>query len=422
MYAADGRRLYGVSMSHTGAVPYGDNSITSPPARPATPPPINEEEAYRKNLRRWLDGDTDQKGDARQFFRHAFASSAVVETIEEVESVGGGTRFWQHEFRKAHQFLSSALSDGLSDFDFKGVLELILSCRSGSPYPLAEILVRHGRNASVFRQSLICYALGEIASAPHGSVTDFLESRGHSPIWPIRLQAALARFKTFVKAEGLYRINHEGQSTVDYDAVVGSLITPMSKSGRLICLLAFASILSGPDVGSLARPFQSNYAALQTQIEGLCLAFLKDDAKRSKATTLKQLIQTNDYVGVCVLVALDLDGGDQHPLHAALMDNCCNGSIVAAGHDQASRHLAMCFLLKKEHRKAFEIAEAVAARNPDWVDAQILVAQILGDTPGAEEEAAQKVAIIRRAYKMTPEGEARLAAAEAEIANRKGST
>jgi len=47
---------------------------------------------------------------------------------------------------------------------------------------------------------------------------------------------------------------------------------------------------------------------------------------------------------------------------------------------------------------------------------------ILGDTPGAEEEAAQKVASLRRAYKLTTEGEARLAAVEAEIAKRKGSS
>jgi hypothetical protein len=422
MYAADGQRLSGVSMSrHTAAVPYAGNHAASPPVSPA-PPPINDEEAYRKNLARWLDGDDNQKADARQFFRHAFAGSPPVETIEEVERFGGSARFSQHEFRKAHQFLSSTMSDGLSDFGFKGVLELILSCGSGWPYPLAEILVRHGRDASLFRQWLICYALGEIGSAPHDSVTEFLQARAHSPSWPIRLQAAIARFKTFVKAEGIYRINHQGQSTADYGAFVDSLTAPMSAPERLICLLAFASLLSGRGLGWLSRqsqPFHGNYAALQTEIEALCLPFLKDDAKKSKATKLRQLIQTNDYVGVCLLVTLDLDGGDQHPLHAALMDNCCNGSI-AAEHDHASRHLALCFHLKKEHRMAFEVADPLAARNPDRLDLQILVAQILGDSPGAEEEAAQKVASIRRAYKLATEDEAHLAAVEAEIAKRKG--
>ncbi len=305
--------------------------------------------------------------------------------IEEVDRFGTGQHMSRHEFRKAHQFLSSTLSNGLSDSDFKGMLELILSCRGGWPYPLAEVLVRHGRNASVFRQWLICYALGEIGSAPHATVREFLEARAHSQSWPIRLQAALARFKTFLKAEGVFRLNHRGQTSADYTAVVDSLITPMSVPERLVYLLAFASVLCGPGAGPFAQPFQSNYAALQTQIETLCLPFLKDDDQKSNAATLKQLIQTNDYVGVCVLLARDLDGGDQHPLHAALMDNCCNGSIAAASHDQALRYLAMCFLLKKEHRIAFEVAQGVASRNPDWWKIQILVAQILGDTPARKK-------------------------------------
>jgi hypothetical protein len=389
MYPADGRRLYGVSASRAPALPYAGNKVAGPPAPPESPP-INDEEDYRKNLTRWLDGDDAQRGDARQFFWDAFAGAQPVETIEEVERFGTGQRISRHEFRKAHQFLSSTLSDRLSDFDFKGILELIHSCRSGRPYPLADVLVRHSRDASVFRQWLICYALGEIDSAPHASACEFLEARAHSQSWPIRLQAAITRFKTFVKAEGVFRINHKGQTRADYGAVVDSLVTTMSEPERLVCLLAFASILSGPGVGSFSQPFQSNYVALQTQIETLCLPFLKDDDKKSKATTLKQLIQTNDYVGVCVLVALDLDGSDRHPLHAALMDNCCNGSFLTAGHDQVARHLAMCFLLKKEHRVAFEIAEGLASRNPDWVDIQILVAEILADTPGAEDEAAQR--------------------------------
>jgi hypothetical protein len=194
----------------------------------------------------------------------------------------------------------------------------------------------------------------------------------------------------------------------------------MAEPDRLVCLLAFASILSGPSVGSFSQPFQSNYVALQTQIEALCLPFLKDEDKKSKATTLKQLIQTNDYVGVCILVALDLDDGDQHPLHGALIDNCCNGLIETAGHDQASRHLAMCFLLKKERRTAFEIAEGLASRNPDWVDIQILVAEILGETLGAEDDAARKVASLRHAYKLTADSEVRLAAVETEIPKRQG--
>ena len=243
MYAADGQRLYGVSASRAAPTPYAGNDVGGPPA-PPEPPQINAEAAYRKNLILWLDGDDVQKGDARQFFWAAFAGSEVVETIEEGERFGAShQRIGRHEYRKAHQFIASTLSDALPDSDIYAVLELILSCRSGWPYPLAEILVRQGQNASVFRQLAICYALGEIGSAPQASVHEFLELRAHSASWPIRLQATIALFKTFVKTEGVFRVNNRDQKSVDYDVFVDSLTARVSGDELLVCLLAFAGNL-----------------------------------------------------------------------------------------------------------------------------------------------------------------------------------
>jgi len=414
-YAIDGARLHSLGMSHVStSVPYAGDTIV--PQIPRKPPSINDEQAYWSNLRHWLDGDDAQKEDARHFFGQAFSDSQVIEIVEETERIGSGHRMSKHELRKAHQFLSSVLSDGLSDFDFIGVIELIVSCRSGWPYPLAEILVRNGRNASAFRQWHICYALGDISSSPHAIVCEFLEACADSNIWPLRLQAALARFKIFVQNEGLFRLNHKGQTTASFDTFVESLLSPMSELERLICQLAFASIISGPHFGAFLPPFQSNYENLQNQIELLCLSFLDDGGDKSKAGTLKQLLQSNDYVGICLLVALDCD--NQHPMYIALIDNCCNGSIVTTGHDQAARHLAMCLLLKKEHHTAFEIVQRIANRNPEWVDIQILAAEILADTPDAEDQAKQEIDRIRKVYSLTPDFEMRLNAIETKNAAR----
>ncbi|MCP1173647.1 hypothetical protein [Ralstonia chuxiongensis] len=416
LYAADGQRLHGVSAAMAPAAPYAGNSIEGPPA-PPTPLPIDDVESYRTNLARWLDSNDERRAEASHFFGQAFLGSQVIETLDEVERFGAGQRSPESEFRKAHGFLLSTLVNGISDFDFQGVLELVLSCRNGSPYPLAELLVRYGSDASEFRQWWICSALGEIGSAPHATVSQFLETRTYSRNWPIRFQATLARFKTFVKAEGTFRLNHKGQTRVDYDTFVGSLTTSMTEFEQFVCVLAFASILSGPRVGSLSSPFHGNYAELQKKIEALIVPLLKDDSdKGSKRTTLHDLIQTNDYVGVCVLVAIEL--GDQHPWHTVLVDCCCNGSIADAGHDQAARHLAMCFLLRKEHHLAYEIVEGIASRSPDWVDIQVLAAEILGETPEAEEQAKQRISSIRRTYKLTSDLDARLCAIETEIEKR----
>ncbi len=91
---------------------------------------------------------------------------------------------------------------------------------------------------------------------------------------------------------------------------------------------------------------------------------MNDDAANSKAALLRQLIQTRDYVGVSVHIAISLNGGESHPLYAALVDACCRGTIIAASNNQASRHLAMSYVLKKDHRFAFEIAGPLATATP----------------------------------------------------------
>jgi hypothetical protein len=418
LYAADGARLYGVTMGHSASKPFAGAAAPAHAAPPALPP-INDEEEYRKNLTRWLDGDDDQKGSARDFFQKAFMGSDVVEGMKETERFGSGERYHSHDFRKAHQFLLDALNDGLSGFDFKGVLDLVLSCRSGAPYPLSEVFVRYGQNAPIFRQYLICHVLGEIGSAPHESVSDFLGAQSQSRTWAIRLEAVMARYKSYVKNEGLFRTNHKGQTRVDHDSFVDSMIGAMTPGERLICLLGFASVHTGPLAGPFTSPFSSNYTAFQAEIEKLLLPLLNDDAAQSKAATLKLLLQIHDYVGVCVHLAINLDGGENHPLYPALVNNCCNGTIIVAHHDQAARHLAMSFILKKELGVALDVAKPLAARNPEWTDAQILVAQILGDMAGAEEEALERVSSIRNAYKLTPPQEALLVAVETEVQRRR---
>ncbi|MEN5071013.1 hypothetical protein [Stenotrophomonas sp. TWI1183] len=420
MYAADGARLYGVTMGHSAMKPFAgvaEPTLSAPPAVPL----IDDEQEYAKNLTRWLDGDESQKGTARDFFSKAFMGSECIEDIKETENLGSGARFHTHQFRKAHQFFLDALNDGLSDFDLKGVLDLVMSCRGGAPYPLSEVLVRYAPHATVFRQYLICRALGEIGSGPHESVSDFLDAQAHSPTWVVSFEAKMARYKSFIMNEGVFRANHKGKTKAEHDTLVASMTQAMSPDKLLILLLGFASVHTGPLAGVFTTPFRSNYTALQAKLEMLILPLLNDDAANSKAAILKQLIQTHDYVGVSVHIAINLNGGESHPLYAELVDACCRQTIIAASNNQAIRHLAMTYVLKKDHLLAFEIAGPLADRNPDWIEVQILVAQILGEIVGAEAEARERVSSIRSAYKLSAIQEAALTTVETEVQSRRTS-
>jgi hypothetical protein len=265
----------------------------------------------------------------------------------------------------------------------------------------------------------LCEALGEFGSAPHASVESFLKAHSASSDSLICLQAVRARFKIFVKTEGLFRVNHQGRTRADFDSFVGALTAQFSTPGKMICSLIFAAALSDPRTGPVATPFRANYAVLQKAIQGSFQNLLANDRDNSTTDMLKKLIDRGDYLGVCVLVANGLKGGKEHRFLHTLIECCCNGLIASAGHDDASRHRALCFYLKKDYIRAFQVAQEVATRSPEWVDLQILVAEILTDTPDADLQAEQKVAYLRRTYPLTAEFEQRVVAIEAELASRR---
>lgn len=422
LYAADGQRMYGVTLGGSQAfVPFTADTLPAPMVAPQ-PQLINDTESYQQNLKQWLYGNDEQKGEARHFFFQAFMHSEMVEQISETEIVGLGRRFSKHEFRKAHQFFSFALTRDIPDYEFFHIIDLLLSCKSGSPYPLTELLLRSSRAATENRKLLICYGLGEIASWSNSSATEFIDSCSKSVIRDLRLVATLALFKIFVRSEGIFRLNNRGREIANYSAFVEDLMAQIPTHELLLYSLAFASILSGASLGHLAKPFAEDYKTIQEQIEILCNPYFKDDAACTQKTTLSLLIQSHDYVGICVLLAVDLkDEADSQQLREELINGCCDGSIVTANHDQASHHLAMCFLLKKEHAIALEIAGGITERNPECVDAQILVAEIMGEMHGLEDEATRKVAYIRLLYKLETVDETRLNTVLREIEERKAS-
>jgi hypothetical protein len=333
-----------------------------------------------------------------------------------VEIVHSGSRMTQNEFRKAHGFVESMLRSELSDKDYSGIIDLILSCRNGWPYPLAELLVRQGQSASAWKERLLCQALGEIGSSPHGSVDLYLRSRLHSPRWETSFAAAIALFKTYVKSEGIHRVNNRGSTIIAYDEFVAPLTAGLTPDTALLQELAFAGILSSPD--SLSQAFRSEYGLLQTEIEQLCEPYLHAATRSEKIDILRQLIQSHDYVGVSVLIAGELEDRPTDLLRNALLECCRYGWIPCARHDQAERHLAMCFHLLGDNITSLKVARGIARRNPDQVRPQLLVAQIMATIPGSEADTSETVASIRRIYRLGKEEESTLLWIEQELSKR----
>jgi len=408
MYAVDGQRLYGVTPNAFRITPFDDRKLSSPTAVPPTIPRYDDGELYREALNSWLRGDDVERQNARQYFWNAFLHSATAEEITEEEALGGGTRFHRHHLRTAHQFMIDALGSGQLDSVLGEALELLLSCRSGDPYSLAEILIRWDGPIAQRNERTICYCLGETARWPHQTVKDYLLGRARGALdWNVRFNALLALFKIFVRSEGPNRINNK-RVGMSYATDIEPLLVDLPDIRKLLCTIAFASQFCGYAFAHYLqppRPLADDYKALQAAIETLCKAVLAPELYGPVVHLIRPLLASCDYVGLCLLISDQLTVGGLGTMGDDFLTAACGTWVVTAPHNGAVRHLVGCFLRKGQLAHALEVAERLANRNPDDIQLQILTAQILGEMPGRKEDTARRVAAIRSSYKLTADQE-----------------
>lgn len=338
---------------------------------------------------------------------------------EQQPQCAGGVRYTTVEFRRAHRFILDKLITAASDAELLGICEVLLACRGGDPHMLAEVLVRFANMGRTDRDAAICFFLGELDDWPHDSVKRFLDHRAQtSQDWQLRFHATLALFKIFVRTEGLTRINAK-RIVLSYENLFAPLLARMNPHGQLFCAMAFASQFCGPVFSNFTNVFLQEYHALQDRIRALTTQIFGAEMPDELLAVLDQLFGTHDYVGACLFLETKLSA--THAMFGrGLLTAATNGLVVAARHDQATRHLAVCFLRLQNFHQALYIADGLAARNPDNISYQILVVQILAETPGAQHLALQHSQIIRSRYRLTTEHQAMLTALDQAIAQSVG--
>jgi len=418
IHAADGHRMHGVTASRLPSSPYSDQIVESAPAPPRAF--TDDEVSYKKYLTQWLDGDEQQKEDARSYFWNGFLHSEVVETIDEKQVFGNSWSGQTHQYRRLHKFVENFLAS-CKEEDFSGVMQLLLACRNGDPYSLSEVLVRTRSNLSTSKDVWLCHVLGEICWLPHASAIAFLEAQANNPFWSVRLQSLVSRFKIFARSEGQSRINNKDKAGASLGDFVATLVAGLAPEESLIAHMAIASQLSNA-LGPFAQPFTNDVLILREMVEAESLAFLATSVAAEAKPDLTNLLNARDYVGAVALLAIKLEGDEQKKnFRRGMLEAACNGTIAAAEHISSARNLAVCFLLLEQYEIALEQASAVAARAPGDLQYQNTILMVLANTPGAEQQGLGEIARLRANYKLDAETEKNLSEVERNlIAKRDG--
>ncbi len=229
------------------------------------------------------------------------------------------------------------------------IFELLVACRNGDPYLMAEMLVRYAQANSGKYEVLVCYCLGEIASVPHCKVEDFLNDLSRNSWgWNIDFHTSLALFKIFTRSEGMLRANNR-PSGLNYAGRILPLTARMSDTGKLLCTIAFASQLVGPTLNFIARHFLQEYVVFQSEIRGLFKSPTLISMCNSVESKLVKLVDTNDYVGLCAELADQFTAAGDVVLAKQFLIAACTGAVATAQNDNAMRNLAVCFFRNGEH-------------------------------------------------------------------------
>lgn len=409
-YVADGEPIRGGVPSPSGEVTAYD------PAAPAQAWPRLQSTRdwtvaeFRAAIDAWLTSDEGQRHEAEEAMRSGLSGNSGEEfTVE--HSIGPGTSWKRCVFTRAHSAVLDALRTAKSAADFGRLLDLLLTAGRGYPNRAAETLVRYldDLGSANWTGPGLYAALGRVAEWDAARQVEPLRAMAApGQPWDVRRAAILGLFETFVRYEGLHRINSRRVS-FDFGREVEPWVAQLSLAQELTLRLAMASAFWKPDLDAFYRPFHREVRAIDGRLETLVCDELARVGRPERAGTARELVTARDHVGLVLLLAEP----PITPQARELLELARDGTIVPGRHPHNGRHLACCFGLLEDIDGALHIVERLIARNPGVVDFELLKLELLTNKVGCKEEVLGGVARLERDFELSHGDLARLAAIQA---------
>lgn len=397
VHRAHGQYSPGIVSNNPSVIPYGLNYAASK-ENLLVESQYDCNEIYEKYYKKWKSSDLILKEEGRHYFWNAFLNATVIEEIKKAEALqGGGIRYKWIKKRTSHDFILKKLLSSPDTEVLEYIFPLLSSCSTGSPDTLTQVVLEFSKNSQrAFLTSTICSMVGELGSWKDQDAKDFLEQkfRYSNNSW-IKLISMLALFQMFIRREGLDRINNRTQFE-SYESAIGWMTNTLNDEQKITINIVFLSHFYSYLLITYVKPFEEEISNIKTELRKLLKVLLVNEVFSQLESTLEELLDTDDYVGLTLIISDALEGV---PFRDYLLRLACNGIIATANHDQARRHLLGCYLRNNNMDEALQLARELADKNPHVVDYQMILTQILASIPKFKGEAEQAVQNIRTNYR-----------------------
>ena len=407
-YIADGEKIRGAVPRPNGAVTaYDPQAPAAAWPRLARPGDWSEGD-LRTALSDWLGPDAGRGEVAAEMFR-AVCSGNAGEAFVLEHAIGSGQRWEHHTFTPAHGVLLDKLSNASTPEETSRLLELLLRASHNYPDRAAEVLVRFAAQPGArWQWPGFCRTLGEVAAwdAPL-HIGPLRAAANPDEPWDLRRSAILGLFGSFVRFEGVLRVN-SGGPTLDSAHEIEPLLASTTSRQRLELRLAMVSVFAAYGMDIFVRAFETELRALHDDLHTLVCDELGRQGLPERGETARKLIAHLDMVGVVLLLAEPSPGPDTRELLELVQD----GTIVPARHELAGRHLACCLWLVGDIERALAVATRLTQRQPGSASYELLRLEILTNRPGCRDEVMAGAARLRRDFDLSAEELARVSAIE----------
>ncbi|WP_295183971.1 hypothetical protein [uncultured Brevundimonas sp.] len=399
-YIADGQKMRSV-LGVTGPASTPFNSAR-PDVVGAIAAPVFDPPTYRAKLAAWITGDPEDQADAAGYFYDAFAHAPETTVVPREERMGSSVRYHQIQLRSSHAFLLGELSAAPNDATVAALVDLMERGAGGWPAALAEVLLAYVDQGAPRNMPAIIYGLGRTASWWNEAATSLLWSETASWDLTRSLYARASLMLMLIREEGMVRANRQGLSH-DWTAVVSRLLEVPIEELRLPIRLTLMSQFWEQRARTFVHWFKPEMKALQCETLDAVKALSDSAVISAQAAVLDQLIEGIDSAGIALLMATELVPDDPTGVVDLCLSAVCHGPVVSSVHDDALRHLVLCFMRMDLLESAHYIASDLAGRNPDNVDYQLLHIELLGQRPGMAQTAVDQLVFLRTHYSMDGE-------------------
>jgi len=377
---------------------------------------FDNNEVYSENFEKWLSSDQEVKEEGRYYFYNAFMHATSIEEFTTKESLGGSSvRHNRHHFRTSHDFIFRKLLS-VPDEELANYILLLMGCANGGPDVLTEIMERFFKHSNQLKiNPLICSAFGHLAIWTNENVKNILgECVRSSMDWGTALSARIAILNIFVRFEGLSRMNRQGHR-IEYESATSWLTDQLSGVEKLLSEIVLASQFCRPPLCTYLKVFDEDRKSVPDELEQLCRCHVFKGSFGGMESLVHDLINTDDYVGLCLMIADQFEKDGRSEVAKSTFELVCRGFVVAAHHNQALRHLAVCYHRLGETLSANGIASKLASQNPDEVDYQLLKLHILTSITEMDDEAITCAERLRNQYILNIDQERELDTIEATL-------